>query len=233
MKIPDRLKWQFRRIRLQRMLAGFWAHWDTYASSNCTFSEYNALHKKSWVVDSIIGPMTYITGARVAESNIGNFCSIAFGAIVGGLSQHPTNYLSTHPAFYSINMETRISFVSEDQISISQRCSIGNDVWIGANAMILPGVNIGNGAIVGAGAVVTKDIPPYAIVGGTPARLIRYRFSETVISALEEWGWWKLPISVLAKIAPLFIERNDWSLQEINMCRNEAEKELFSQNIVQ
>lgn len=74
---------------------------------------------------------------------------------------------------------------------------IGHDVWIGANAIILRGVKVGNGAIVGAGAVVTKDVEPYAIVGGIPARVIRYRFEKAVIQKLEELQWWQYGPDIL------------------------------------
>ena len=73
-------------------------------------------------------------------------------------------------------------------------CHIGNDVWIGRNAVIKDGVTVGDGAIIGTSAVVTKDVPPYAIVVGVPARIIRYRFSPEIIEALLELRWWDLPL---------------------------------------
>ena len=87
--------------------------------------------------------------------------------------------------------------------------NIGNDVWIGANAMILGGITIGDGAIIGAGAVVTKDIPPYAIVGGIPARIIRYRFPNDVINALLSSQWWNLSENILKSNIKVF-QSNDF-----------------------
>nr|WP_305849016.1 CatB-related O-acetyltransferase [Shinella sp. HZN7] len=81
-----------------------------------------------------------------------------------------------------------------------QRTLIGNDVWIGANAIILPGIAIGDGAIIAAGSVVSRDVPPYAIVGGVPARVIRYRFDETTIDRLMKIRWWRFSLEGLADI---------------------------------
>lgn len=81
---------------------------------------------------------------------------------------------------------------------------IGHDVWIGANAIILGGIRLGQGAVVGAGAVVTKDVEPYAIVGGIPARVIRYRFSPETIRAIESTNWWEADETLLARNAHLF-----------------------------
>ena len=81
---------------------------------------------------------------------------------------------------------------------------IGNDVWIGTGAILLDGVTIGNGAIVAAGAVVNKDVPPYAVVGGVPAKIIKYRFSEEIVKKLEESRWWEKEESWLLKNAEKF-----------------------------
>lgn len=85
---------------------------------------------------------------------------------------------------------------------------IGNDVWVGANAIVLDGVSIGNGVIVAAGAVVTNSVPDYAIVGGIPARVLRMRFCEEDIERLNELQWWNLSISELIRIAPLMRMNN-------------------------
>ena len=91
---------------------------------------------------------------------------------------------------------------------------IGNDVWIGARSIIMDGVSIGDGAIVAAGSVVTKDVPPYAVVGGSPAKIIKYKFSQDIIDRLEEIQWWNLPDEEITKVVDLFHVKNP-SLEEI------------------
>ena len=111
--------------------------------------------------------------------------SVAYGVRIG-LPEHPVNMVSTSPKIYRNIKLKDIKDVYFPPI-------IGNDVWIGANAIILQGVTIGDGAIIAAGAVVTKDVPPYAIVGGVPAKVIKYRFSDDVILKLLEIKWWDKP----------------------------------------
>lgn len=124
--------------------------------------------------------------------NIGAYCSIGRGVQIG-LAMHPTTWLSTHTFQYSDEWFPSVEELKFDrklQHTHHQRTIIGSDVWIGNNALINSGVKIGHGAIIGAGAVVTKDIPDYAIVGGVPAKVIRFRFEEGVIRELLETKWW-------------------------------------------
>ena len=134
-----------------------------------------------------IGKYTYgLWGAEIApKTKIGAFCSIAPNVKIG-LMNHPMDYVSTHPFLYYKDR----GFVKED-IQIPQKSApiIGDDVWIGTNVVILPGVHIGQGAIIGAGAVVTKDVPPYACVGGVPAKLLKYRFPKETIEKLLKINW--------------------------------------------
>ncbi|WP_392563947.1 CatB-related O-acetyltransferase [Orbus wheelerorum] len=111
------------------------------------------------------------------DSKIGKYCSIAHNTYIG-VDSHPTTLLSTHPfQHYSIGKNCS---------AIIGSVTVENDVLISANTVILAGLNIGSGAIIAAGAVVTKDMPPYAIVGGVPAKIIKYRFSHEIISQLLE-----------------------------------------------
>ena len=125
---------------------------------------------------------------------IGRYCSFAQGATVFN-ANHPLDHRSLHPFFYN----PAFGYVREEQIERGQ-LRIGHDVWVGRNAMITPRVRqIGNGAVIGAGAVVTRDVPAYAIVAGNPARIVRYRFGPKVREELEASRWWELPIEQLTE----------------------------------
>lgn len=119
---------------------------------------------------------------------------------------HPLDNISTSSIFTSHKNGTGVPWASNNIFQEFKEIEIGNDVWIGQRVMIMGGVHVGNGAVIGAGAIVTKDVPPYAIVGGIPAKLIRYRFPENVIQQLEESKWWLLEGSVLKENILLFQE---------------------------
>lgn len=150
--------------------------------------------------DSSIGRYSYIGyDCEIHSCDIGAFCSIANGLIVGG-ARHPLNWVSTSPVFYNVSGGTNVHLGSIDVEPVS-RTIIGHDVWVGSRAIIMQGVSIGNGAVVGAGAVVTKDIPPYAIVGGCPAKVIKFRFNEEIIAKLQASEWWMLSDEKLLEIS--------------------------------
>lgn len=148
-----------------------------------------------------IGRYSFMRGGSLS-AQIGSFCSIATDVHIGD-GEHPTNWLSSHPFQYGkSSFETWSELdgfsVCKLPLSVSKLAPvIGNDVWIGAGATILRGVNIGDGAIIAAGAVVTKDVEPYSIVGGVPAKHIKYRFTEHIIERLVQLQWWNMAISDL------------------------------------
>ncbi len=137
--------------------------------------------------------------------DIGKFCSISSGVIIG-IGSHPVNeFVSTYPAFFaSNNIGCNISFVHEQLFQEYKHSVIGNDVWIGRNVIVLDGIKIGNGAIIGAGSVVTKDVLPYSIVAGNPAKIIRYRFDESKIKLLQKFEWWDRDIEWIIQNASSF-----------------------------
>ena len=142
---------------------------------------------------SAIGQYSYVNiNSMIQYATIGNYCSIAHGVKIG-LGAHPIDKFSTSPIFYRERNPFHTS-LGKTSFSFEENkpIKIGHDVWIGANAIIMDGVTIGNGAIVAAGAIVTKDVPPYAIVGGVPAKTIRFRFKPEKILKLQESKWWTL-----------------------------------------
>ncbi|MBN2162006.1 MAG: CatB-related O-acetyltransferase [Pontiellaceae bacterium] len=177
---------------------------------------------------SFVGRYTYIgQGTVFGDVRIGRFCSIASGfTIIYG--NHPLDYLTTHPFTYN----NEIFGHSEEYRNIdfknarpaptpTEPLIIGNDVWIGHRATLLGRVrNIGNGAVVGAGAVVTRDIPPYAVVAGNPARIIKYRFDEETIRALDALKWWDFPLS---RIKHLDFSNVKACITELKIMRTEAD----------
>lgn len=147
----------------------------------------------------------------VCDTTIGSFCSIASYCAIGG-GRHPMNAVSTSPVFYAgrNSMGKNFSSIPEEK---NQGVEIGNDVWIGEAVFINDGVKIGTGAVIGAHSVVTKDIPPYAIVAGAPARVLRYRFDEETVKRLLESKWWEWSDEKLSKEADRF-GTVEWLLQE-------------------
>lgn len=142
--------------------------------------------------NSKIGKYTYVaTSCRIGDAKIGKFCSIGPNCIIGTGSHPSKEFVSTHPIFYSAKRQAGTTFSDKNYYDESKTVEIGNDVWIGLNAIVLDSVKIGDGAIIGAGALVNKDVPAYAVFGGVPAKLIRYRFEAGTITFLLEFKWWE------------------------------------------
>lgn len=175
--------------------------YDNVIIRNAEFGKYVTIFWNSGLNNCRVGDASYIgPESKFHGTRIGKFCSIAQG-VRCGLGKHPIHFVSTHPAFYSIDGQSQITFTDKSYFQQHEEVVIGNDVWIGADVIILDGVSIGDGAIIAAGAVVTKDVPAYAVVGGVPACVIRYRFSEEQIDFLKQFKWWDKDINWI---------RNNW-----------------------
>lgn len=198
------LKKIFKKRFYPFTVEGFHADKKSRFDERSRFLEYSRLYGESVLLNSCLGRGTYVTSARVSNCTVGAFCSIGPGVLLGGLGVHPTSWVSTHPIFYSSMGQIGKVFVDCSRFDELPRNKVGNDVWIGARAIILDGVTIGDGAVVAAGAVVTKDVPPYAVVGGVPARIIRYRFSDQQIESLLSLKWWYWPWQELEQCADEF-----------------------------
>lgn len=132
---------------------------------------------------------------------IGRFCSIASGVTILLGGEHKTSWITTYPF-----AELFPGADSHPLVGCSKgNVTIGNDVWVGQDALILSGVKIGDGAVVAAGSIVTRDVAPYSIVGGNPARCIRFRFSEDVIKSLIEIAWWNWSLEEIQKSLPMLL----------------------------
>lgn len=152
---------------------------------------------------SAIGRYSYCGyDCDIAFCEIGAFTSLASNVVIGG-ARHPMEWVSMSPVFYKGRSSVRKKFC-QNELEKVKKTLIGNDVWIGRSAIILPGVSVGNGAVIGAGSVVTKNIPAYAIAAGNPAKIIRYRFEETVIDRLEKIKWWEFSDDEIDKIGYTF-----------------------------
>ncbi len=189
---------------------------------NNVFEGKNLINSNSAIKNSKLGFATYISGdCNLHNIRIGRFCSIG-QRVCNVFSLHPSQkWVSTHPAFFSINKQAGFTFVQnkkfDEQKFIDERRKftniVGNDVWIGNDVSLMPGVKIGDGAIIGAGAIITKSVEPYAIIGGVPAKLIRYRFEKNDIEFLLKFRWWEKDYKWLRKNAEYF--RNISSFKEL------------------
>ena len=158
-------------------------------------------------------------GCTIINSEVGSFVCIADSVSIG-LSQHPMEYVAMSTVFLKQRDSVPYKFsYHEPPPSTRKRTSIGSDVWIGKNAMIKAGVTIGHGAVVAMAAVVTKDVPPYAVVAGVPARVVRYRFDPLTVERLLKTQWWDLPSHVIKKIA-VHIPNPQTFLSNLNQLTN-------------
>lgn len=159
---------------------------SAYVSTKAEIGEHVTIAENCVIENTVsIGRYTYMqSGTNINNTKIGNFCSLGNNVLIAPW-QHPLTKVSTSPKLY------RTILNDENYSDLPNKTFIGNDVWIGSNAIILGGIHIGNGAVIGAGSVVTKDIPSYAIVVGNPARIVKFRFPPNIINDIEKSNWFE------------------------------------------
>ncbi|MFT7155829.1 MAG: acetyltransferase-like isoleucine patch superfamily enzyme [Parvicella sp.] len=157
------------------------------------------------VKNSQIGYLTSIGRfSKVTHTNIGKYCAISWDVSINAIS-HPME----NPSISAFPYVPSVGGFTTERIQQHKEVVILNDVWVGANSVIMPGVIIGNGAVIGASSVVTRDVPDYAVVVGAPAKIIKYRFNRKEIGELLTLEWWNLPTDILKSNISIFQKRLD------------------------
>lgn len=189
---------------------------DARINFDTAFEGCNVVRSGVILASSTIGYGTYVgANTDLHCARVGKYCSISNDVTVLPYSHPVSGFISTHPAFFSLKKQAGFTYVRDqifnefltvegfpDPVTLI----IGNDVWIGARAMLLGGLSIGDGAIIAAGSVVTKDVPAYSIVGGVPAKIIKMRFDNNEIELLQKLKWWN--------------KGEDWILNNLDLFSN-------------
>ena len=166
---------------------------DDTTVARCKIGNNVVFNRRSYFNDSIIGSFSYAgSNTTMNYSSIGKFCSLARNVDIGGFD-HDYHKVTTMPMFRF----KQLAGGGNPDAGDRELCKIGNDVWIAAGTQILHKVSVGDGAVIGGGAVVTKDVPPYAIVAGVPAKIIKFRFDDKTIEELMDIKWWNWPEEVV------------------------------------
>jgi acetyltransferase-like isoleucine patch superfamily enzyme len=199
--LPDGVRVYLRWWRTRMRNPGCMIAQSAQVSPDSRLEQPCRVYEGARLWSSQVGRCSYVgIDAILSSATVGRFVSIAPRVLIGG-GMHPTReWVSSSPWFYSDAPWTgSVPASARKRFEDLPATHIGSDVWLGYAAIVLPGVTIGNGAIVGAGSVVIDDVPPYAIVVGTPARILRYRFSPEVCAKLLERAWWNLPLGELER----------------------------------
>lgn len=173
------------------------------ALKNCSIHKTSKIESGSNLVNVKMEKYSFCGyDCDISHCNIGSFSSIANGVVIGG-GMHPIEWVGMSPVFYEGKDSVKMKF-SEHKRACVKTTDIGHDVWIGRNALIKQGVRIGTGAVIGMGSVVTKDVEPYSIVAGCPAKEIRKRFDDETVSNLLASKWWEFSDEKLVEYAKYF-----------------------------
>lgn len=174
---------------------------------NSNLGSFVHIQRDALMYSTTVGDYTY-TGKNFTSwySKIGKFCSLSWNVSIGG-ANHDYERVTTHAFLYSNDYDFLNGRTGYNRFE--DECIIGNDVWIAANASVCRGVTVGDGAVIAAGAVVTKNVEPYTIVAGVPAKPIKKRFSDEVINILLKSEWWNLPPHIIKENFELFNSKPD------------------------
>lgn len=175
---------------------------DDCAIFDSSFEKHTAVYPRCVLGDVKFDAYSYVNeDSMMSGVSVGRFTCIG-PHFLCGYGDHPTNFVTTSPVFYSTRRQCGVSFAETSRYDEKRQTTVGNDVWIGARVFVRDGVTIGSGALIAAGAVVTNDVPEYAIVGGVPAKLIRYRFADDAVAQLLEIKWWNWSEEKLREAQP-------------------------------
>ena len=196
---------KFLLLKTKYCLGGVQFCFSNEIALRSSFEGANKLYPHTYFKGTM-GYGTYIGPHSEIEANIGRFCSIAcYVRTNTGIHPIGAPYATTSPMFFSTQKQNGKTFADRMMFDeFKKPTTIGNDVWIGENVFFTGGLTIGDGAVVLAGAVVTKDVPPYAVVGGVPAKVLKYRYDEKTIRWLIELKWWNMDIKWLQENWELF-----------------------------
>jgi acetyltransferase-like isoleucine patch superfamily enzyme len=187
----------------------------TSTINDCRLGRYVVIFDSVNLSRTYIDDYTYIqSSSRIFNCTIGKFCSIAAGVTIAP-GMHDLRCVTTHPALLQKSTPLPVVFSNRDN-QITHKCvTIGNDVWIGENAVILDGVSIGNGAVIAAGAVVIRDVVPFEVVGGVPAKHLKFRFDADTICSIQQSQWWSMSEEWLHKNSSKMLNVDDF----IELCQ--------------
>ena len=175
---------------------------DFTRAEDCMFDDGVKIQRQCLLYGSKLGRYSY-TGknCNIWHSEVGSFCSISWNVSIGG-ANHDYSKVTSHSFLYA----KEFGFLDSEPYynRFTDHCIVGNDVWIAANACVCRGVTIGDGAVIGAGAVVTRDVMPYEIIGGVPARQIKMRFDCETVARLLKIKWWEFPKNIIKENIKLF-----------------------------
>lgn len=171
---------------------------------SCRLGRHVAIGERVVLREVSVGDYSYFERhGEAIYTQIGKFCSIAANVRINAL-EHPMERVTTHKITYRPNEYFKFLGLDRDfrERRRAKRVVVGNDVWIGHGAVVMPGVTLGDGAVVGANAVVTRDVAPYTVIAGAPARPLRARFAPEVAARLSALAWWDWPAEKLAEAIP-------------------------------